>query len=1767
MGSLTLRATKLVPAILAAVLGSSSLPAAGIKVVLNEVCYHPADDARAGEFVELHNHGTEPADLTGWVLIGGVDYAFPQGTTIGPGAYLVVGADPATLKARYSLDPALVKGPYSGSLDNDGERLELWTAAGHLMSFVEYEDSDPWPEAPDGLGPSLERLSPLREEHDAEAWAASIAVGGTPGSKNSVNVDDPAPPPTGSQFIPRGSTWRFFRGRTEPPASWAAPGFNDAAWETGPAGFGYDDADDATILTDMQSRYTTVYVRRAFQVSSPAAVESLTLNVLYDDGYVAYLNGVEIDRANVPGPAGTPLPFNALSSSSVEPPLTRVLDITALASLLVPGANVLAVQGVNSGINNRDFSLHPWLEGSASQGPQEPVSFVLPGDDWRFFRGVTDPPAAWRDLSFVDDAWEEGPSGIGYGDGDDATLLTDMEGSYLAVFARRRFQVADASKVESLALWVDYDDGFIAYLNGVEVARANVAEAGASGAAGGSHEAGVPEEFPIPAPAALLRTGINVLAVEGHNSDLASSDFSLAPSLSGALAGEGPGPGPSPAPERPPRDVVLNEVFASSGGDGWVEVYNATAASVDLSGRRILLFPETGGSYAFPGGTSIAGRGRRVVTEAELGFPLTGAPVLILATSDGRFIDALNPRTAPAGMSTGRWPDGSEDRYVLSSPSRDGANSVALETRVVVNEIQYHPADGNLGGEFIELHNRGGSAVDVSGWSFTRGVEYTIPQGTSVPAGGFLVVAKDPSIAQAFYQIPLPLGPYAGSLRNDAETILLRDALGNAVDRVRYADDGSWPPGPDGTGPSLELVHAALENRYGPAWRASAGHGTPGAPSSARMSDPPPIVAGVEHSPVVPSPSQDVLVTAAVSDERPIVSATLFWRADGSGANPAQVPMVDDGAGDDGIASNGVFGAVIPARPDRTIVLFWIQAQAQGGQSVTAPAGAPSPAFLYQVEGSGQEGIRPTYRIVMQAATLQTLRTRDRNSDVLLDCTFVSSDRARYNRGIRYRGSSARSCNPLSYRVQFDHDADLSGFVELNLNGCNPHRQWIGLDFLARAGIPAPESWFRVLSINGTRESQLYLRVESLEEPFLERVFPDADEDGNLYRGVNQANLDYRGESFGPYTANYEKHTNEDAADWSDVVDLCFRFDADTTSGQDFPAAIEAAVDIDEWALYFAAFAVLGSTENSILLNNGDDYFLYHRPSDGKWMLLPWDLDSCFDESTQVLFRPTVDQIERFLEHPRYAPLYWCHLESLLENALVPEIVDARVDHLAPLFSAARVDQLRQYAPARRAYIEPRLSRSLTWSIASGGSACGDSIVASGPTVGLEGAAPGCGTTEVRLNGQPAAYDPQTARWSGTASVAGAGSIAIAALDRNGLLVARRDVPIRPPPQGTALPASITTSRTLRASDGPYRVAGTVTVQAGVTVTAEPGATLLFGDDGTLVVQGQLAAAGTSAEPVRFVRDSCGGAGEGLVLRSGGAGTRLSYCEVVGLRGAAGYAAGISIDGGNASLDHVTVTGPQGRTAIDVRGNGNLVLDASRVRDCGTGALFTSGGGLVTRCIFTGIDQAAIAVTGNASIAADHLTIHGCGMGFDLRERSPGAGSGDVDAHSVIAWQTPAAVAEDSGSRGDFTHSDLAGGVRPGDGNISADPRFVDAPAGDLRLRFSSPGRGTGKDGTDMGALPYEPTGETSRFLRCDTNADGSNDIADAVATLLALFGGRAGLACWASADCNADGLTDLSDALFDLAYLFTEGPPPPGAYPACEEGAVEGCGQTTCVQ
>jgi hypothetical protein len=328
-------------------------------------------------------------------------------------------------------------------------------------------------------------------------------------------------------------SWKYLDDGSNQGTAWREASFPDSSWAEGPAPLGYGDPHVVTPVSfgaDESNKYITTYFRRAFTVDDAVAVGSLRLRLLRDDGAVVYLNGTELLRDNMPtGTVGyTTLAPTAVVGSAE----TAYVTFQPGASALRSGTNVIAVEVHQNGATSSDLGFA--LELSAAPLP------IREGAAWKYFKG-TDYPTGWTSKDFDDASWPAGPSGFGFGDGDDNTILDDMTnavGGYVTVFTRRAFVVENPASVRGMTLEADYDDGFVAYINGIEVARRNVnGPVSNTTTAAGSHEAsrgtngqpkvGIPITNDL---AALLQPGepsTNILAVSAHNVTQNSSDLSL----------------------------------------------------------------------------------------------------------------------------------------------------------------------------------------------------------------------------------------------------------------------------------------------------------------------------------------------------------------------------------------------------------------------------------------------------------------------------------------------------------------------------------------------------------------------------------------------------------------------------------------------------------------------------------------------------------------------------------------------------------------------------------------------------------------------------------------------------------------------------------------------------------------------------------------------------------------------------------------------------------------------------------------------------------------------------------------------------------------------------------------------------------------------------------------------------------------------------------------------------------------------------------------
>ena len=422
-----------------------------------------------------------------------------------------------------------------------------------------------------------------------------------------------------------------------PTLGWTLEDFDASEWEVAPSGFGYGDRLDliGTVLDDMEDSYVTVYLRHTFEIDNLAAISSMAFNMDYDDGFVAYINGVEVARRNV---EGTPPAFNTTASTNHES--TGQFEAIALLDVdsLEEGENILAIQMHNTTWSSSDLHLRIEAVANPENGGQCPVgmacsqdgitgeimlswtnreggyeaiqvwrngemieediggdqelyvddnpifgeisyavvavdpaaacaeceplectliifneedTLVAPGDEWNYLTGAAGgPDPDWLEEDFDDFEWEVGPTGIGYGDGDDATVIEDMRNSYVAIYARKVVQL-ELAAIEALVLSCAVDDGFVAYFNGEEIGRFNVAEGEVNNdtTAITANPQGEPVDadyvpVEIAVPGDLLVEGNNVIAISVHNATLNSSDLTFVPTLIQIPSGKGGGPGP-----------------------------------------------------------------------------------------------------------------------------------------------------------------------------------------------------------------------------------------------------------------------------------------------------------------------------------------------------------------------------------------------------------------------------------------------------------------------------------------------------------------------------------------------------------------------------------------------------------------------------------------------------------------------------------------------------------------------------------------------------------------------------------------------------------------------------------------------------------------------------------------------------------------------------------------------------------------------------------------------------------------------------------------------------------------------------------------------------------------------------------------------------------------------------------------------------------------------------------------------------------------------
>ena len=787
-------------------------------VVINEIFYNQPDVGDFGEdFVELHNPGTSPVDLTGYTLDDSGSVASGRTVvlsgTLPAGGYGYITRSGYDATAFWGVAPlATMNFGLSGSTDT----VTVRDPSGNLVDEVTYDDGPPWPGEADGDGSSLELVNPLADNAVPNAWAASTGAP-TPGVVNSVFGTNPPEPITNVVATPLEPSVNQpitvvaeVPGETAPQLSYVIGFGNETTITMVDNGVAPDvSAGDGVFAAQIPGQAAGELVR--YSILAPATGEE------FPTGDARRYEGVVVDD-----PSEIPTTMVNMEWFIPDPDFNAMFDDPRIRDIYALGS-VLAIDGVvydniEVKIRGGDFARNVYdKQGLSIDLPggvdlDRPDLVPYPIDEFAlsaergFFYGR--PDSAWQ--VFEDAGFPPVPG---------QHIRMQRNGEFFGIF---RF----GEKLDGT--WRDQhgiDGGFYK------------AEGSGFGDNARDFEKNQPDDGdlgPIMALADVLQDPASQAKSDYlyRNVDIANAvNYTAAAWITGHLDSSGHNFYMHEDTEDTglwqiyPWD--LSNAFGVSGGGCDDASDRAQSATLDCVNN---VFYDS--VRELPGFEDMVWRRIRTLIDGPVADGVL----------EGLF-EAYHPTVSPAEQAADRaaWPTGVPANY--RTPAQINAQIDLrrgwLETDasypstqpavpgIVINELTYAPANGV---EFLELHNPTNSYVDLTGWTIP-GIDFTAPGGLVIAPGGFVVLTEDiPDLIAAYPNLPnVPVAQYDGGLSSNGELLQLRTAAGALVDTVAYDNTSPWPAEPAAGQVSLSLDDPASNNNAGSNWGISqAIGGTPG---------------------------------------------------------------------------------------------------------------------------------------------------------------------------------------------------------------------------------------------------------------------------------------------------------------------------------------------------------------------------------------------------------------------------------------------------------------------------------------------------------------------------------------------------------------------------------------------------------------------------------------------------------------------------------------------------------------------------------------------------------------------------------------------------------------------------------------------------------------------------------------------------------------------------------------------------------------------------
>ena len=336
--------------------------------------------------------------------------------------------------------------------------------------------------------------------------------------------------------------------------------------------------------------------------------------------------------------------------------------------------------------------------------------------------------------------------------------------------------------------------------------------------------------------------------------------------------------------------------------------------------------------------------------------------------------------------------------------------------------------------------------------------------------------------------------------------------------------------------------------------------------------------------------------------------------------------------------------------------------------------------------------------IQIDPVNLNTILTDSIYSDYEYPATFryISSttDETISNVGFRLRGNTSRSSAKKSFKVSFNSfipGRKWNGLEKLNLNGehndVSIMRSRLSNQLLKYAELPTARTSYVRLFINNEYKG-LYINVEHIDDEFLKKRFIN-DTTGNLFKCSYGANLKQLGITSAPYVSLYELKTNNQQNDYSGLIN--FIDILNNTNADQFTCAIQSVFDVDSYLRTLAVEILIGHWDGYAV--NMNNYYLYERPSDGKFVFIEYDMDNTFGVDWGIIpnenwsirniytwAKGDKPLFNKLLAVPYFKDRFNFHINDLLTTVFIPQNLLTELGITQDLISqAALEDEYKSY--------------------------------------------------------------------------------------------------------------------------------------------------------------------------------------------------------------------------------------------------------------------------------------------------------------------------------------------------------------------------------------------------------------------------------------------------------------------------------------------------------